>query len=104
MNRNNFNFRIHTLGTSVCFEKTEEDPSERTVQHCSFQTVNQRMYHVAKKATYEALATSVSCVSKGGYQPPLTNLNKLTYITHYYNSEIYFTTTTNKLLDVHSAL
>ena len=51
MNRNNFDFRIQTLGTSVCLENTEEAPSERTVQHCSVHTVNRNMYHVAKKST-----------------------------------------------------
>ena len=58
MNRKNFAFKIWTLGTSVRLEKTEEVPSERTVQTFSVQTVNQRMYHVAKKATYEPLSTS----------------------------------------------
>ena len=48
----NFLFRIRTLGTSIRTENTEEVPYERTVQHCSFSPLNQRMYHVAKQATW----------------------------------------------------
>ena len=61
------------------------------------------MYHVARKATWELLATAGPCISKVGYQPPLTNLNRLTYITHIIHYEISFTTTTTTLLDMRSA-
>ena len=65
--------------------------------------VEQRMYHVAKQDICEPLPNSVSWISKELYQPPLTNLNRLTYITHNYHSEISFTATTTKILDMCSA-
>ena len=48
MTWNNLPLRINILETSVRTENIEEVPSEGTVQYCSFQPVNQRMYHVAK--------------------------------------------------------
>ena len=78
MTWNNYLFRIRTLGTSIRTENTEEVPSERTVQHCYVPPLSQRMYHVAKQATYVPLANSGSCISKVGYQPPLTNIYRLT--------------------------
>ena len=78
MNWNKPPFRMRTLGTSVRTGKTEEVPSERAVQHGSVQLANQSMYHVSEKAKWEPLATSGSCISKGGYQPPLTKLNRIT--------------------------
>ena len=48
MTWNNPPFRMWTLGA---YEKTEEVPSDRTVQNCSVQPVNKSKYHVAKEAT-----------------------------------------------------
>ena len=48
MTWNNSPIKMQTLVTSVSTENTEEVPSERTVQHCSVQPENQRMYHVDK--------------------------------------------------------
>ena len=60
------------------------------------------MYYVAKQATYKTIATSVSRRPKGGYQPPSTNLNRRTQITHSFHYAICVTTTTN-FLEVNSA-
>ena len=61
------------------------------------------MYHVSSQATWEIMATSGSCIYRVGYQTPLTNLNIQTSIIHNIHSEISFTTSTTKLLDLRSA-
>ena len=40
-------------------------------------TIDLRIYHVYRQAAWKSLATSVSYISKGGYQHPLTNLKIL---------------------------
>ena len=59
MTWNKSHFRMRMLGTSLRTENTEEFLSERTVQNCYVQPVNQRMNNVAKKTTYEPLFTSI---------------------------------------------
>ena len=56
------------------------------------------MHHVAKQAIWEPLENLGSCIPKGDYQPTLTNLNILTYITYYFHTEMHSSTT--NLLDV----
>ena len=45
---------------------------------------NYRIYHLSRQATWEPLATSRSLISKGLYQPPMTNLNSITYLLNYF--------------------
>ena len=93
---------MRTLGNLGTYPKDWISPIWKNCPTLFCSEVEQIMYHVAKKSTCEPLATSGSCRSKGGYQPPLTNTNKLTYITHYFQSEIYSSTT--NFLDVLSAI
>ena len=65
---------------TLCFPKIDTIQSARTLQQFLRGLFYQRMYHVSMQATWEPISTSGSFISKGLYQHPLTNLNRLIQI------------------------
>ena len=65
--------QMSTSENYVRTEITEEFISETARQQCYVDNcwhADQRMYHVARQATWGPLYTTGSCRSKGGHQPP----------------------------------